>query len=149
MRKYAILCVLAAFLALGAGGRWEGAGHPPPLWPIHIESAHYPVLAASGSIEGIVVIECEVDSSGAVTQARALPGAPDDLAVASQANARRWRFFVPDRSDGAFTVHLQYDYRLTPTATPYDPVTSYSVDLPYHIAISRQRPPMHVLTIFK
>lgn len=149
MPKYAILCLLTAFFAPAAGRPSDGGAQAPPLWPMHIESVHYPVVAASGSVEGVVVIQCEVDASGAVTQAKALAGAPDDLAVASEANARRWRFSVPARSDGTFTVHLEYDYRLTATGVPYDPATSYSVDLPYRIVISRQKPPVHVLRLFR
>jgi len=146
MWKLAIACLLTA-IPVGSGGRGpHDVGQAPPLWPIHVESTQYPLLAASASVEGTVVVRCDIDTSGAVTEAKAQGDGPRHLVAASETNARQWRFVVPDKGNGPFAVYLEYEYRLTATSRPYDPTSNYSVDLPHRILVSTQRPPMHIFS---
>lgn len=144
MWKLAVTCLLITIAVITGGRASNDIGQAPPLWPSHIESAEYPFLAAGASVEGTVVVRCEIDTSGFVTEAKVQGAPPHDLVAPSEANARQWRFIVPEKGNGPFAVYLEYEYRLTATSRPYDPTTIYSVDLPHRILVAKQKPPMHV-----
>jgi len=94
----------------------------------------YPPRAAKARIQGDVVIQCFLDSTGAVTRAEIVSG---HMLFTGQAreNASLWKFQKATPShDGADSVTLKYQYRLEPSPEG-DGHTSFSVDLPNLIQI--------------
>lgn len=67
-----------------------GSGIDPPV-KLHHVAPTYPDLARDARVEGVVVIECRIDTEGLVADARVLRGHPllDDAALDA---VRQWRY---------------------------------------------------------
>ncbi len=97
----------------------------------------YPQRAAKARIQGDVVIQCFIDSTGSVMRAEIISGPPLFTGQARE-NALRWKFQISTLAhDGGDSVTLKYQYRLD--AVPEgDGHTSFMVDLPNVIHITIQ-----------
>ena len=122
------VCILAAALSL----------HAEELVPKSIVAiTEYPQRAAKARIQGDVIIQCFVDSTGSVLRAEIIFGHPLFTGQARE-NALLWKFqrttLTHDESD---SVTLKYQYRVDHVPEG-DGHTSFMVYLPNVIHISIQ-----------
>ncbi|HUI78453.1 MAG TPA: energy transducer TonB [Bryobacteraceae bacterium] len=95
----------------------------------------YPPLAASGRIQGEVLITCFLAPDGSVTRAEVVSGHPM-LRDQARQNALRWRFEKPSGQAGNDQVNLIYIYSLEDEFHDNDwQHTRFFVDLPATIHI--------------
>jgi TonB family protein len=88
----------------------------------------YPPIAATASVQGVVVVRVRLDDQGKVVDALAVSGSPL-LISASVRNARRWRF-EPNSQKAAIIV---YNFRVEGMC-PDDGASSHMVLYPPNLA---------------
>jgi TonB family protein len=88
----------------------------------------YPPIAATASVQGVVVVRVRLDDQGKVVDALAVSGSPL-LISASVRNARRWRF-EPNSQKAAIIV---YNFRVEGMC-PNDGASSHMVLYPPNLA---------------
>jgi protein TonB len=75
---------------VGAGPVRPGGDIKPPVRTVYV-APPYPDLARAARIQGLVVVECTIDPSGRVVDARVITGPPLLQSAALDA-VRRWRY---------------------------------------------------------
>ena len=100
----------AIFLSLGFTHATSGQDAAVPDKDIHVlsfEGMRYSPIARAANVQGVVVIQVELDGSGKPVGVRALSGNPY-LVIRAVENAKQWRF-EPNTEKTAIIV---YDYRI-------------------------------------
>lgn len=118
---------LLAMLA-GAWGAEPGAGappaaeEPPPLVKepqlLEFVQAPYPAEAQAAGLQGTVLLELEIDETGAVVAAKLLQGAGHGFDEAALEAARQFRFAPAEDATGPVPVIIEFGYGFTLSAPP-------------------------------
>jgi TonB family protein len=128
--KYILRIAVAVCMITNALGLYAEDWVPKRIVAI----TEYPPRAAKARIQGDVVIQCFLDSTGAVMRAEVVSGHTLFTGQARE-NASLWKFQrATSTQDGSDSVTLKYQYRLEPIPDG-DGHTSFSVDLPNIIHI--------------
>jgi protein TonB len=99
MRLASLTVPLAALIVLGIAGRKREPSDAPRYEPpkvVHSVQANYPVNSVAAG--GAVVLEAELDETGALREMRVLRDVPS-LTQPAKAALRQWKF-EPARLDG-------------------------------------------------
>jgi TonB family protein len=126
---------VVAVPVIGAG---FGCGEPGKETPVVVSAVVpvFPDIAAQAQVSGSLVVEVQLDDSGAVTEARMVDGAAIFRAAGEQA-ARQWRFRAGE--GGARTATLTFVFAIMPKETPDEDLAAVFT-LPYQVEV-RRRPP--------
>jgi TonB family protein len=99
----------------------------------------FPPAAVASNTSGKVVIEVQVDATGAVSMAKIVDG--DALFRAGkiyETTARRWRFAVAKDGASLRTARITFVFKIMPKDTPPDDLTSVFIP-PYQVEV-RHKP---------
>ena len=92
------LFLLAAISSMSQTGSQDSLVLDEGVTVLHFERMDYPLYAKVRHIEGVVVLQASVDSTGQVRKAAALSG-PKALAKESMENLKKWRFAKPRQTN--------------------------------------------------
>jgi len=116
----------------GAHWSWSALKQPQVL---ATSAPAYPALARAAKIRGSVIVDVEVDASGAVTSARPVQGHPMLRDVSIDA-AKHFRF-MPDVNERLRTARIAFTFRQLDVDERTTSVLSPLILSPYQIEIRR------------
>lgn len=105
--------------------------------PVRLESLSYPLLALQSRTQGAVSVECQLSSTGEVTDTRIISG-PKLFHAPVVANVQKWRFARLETTDSTFIV-LRYEFKLE-GVTEGVPKGSFVYEHPYRVTVTSEAP---------
>jgi protein TonB len=109
--KYSLrnLCCIAGLLA---GGILRAAEIEPPV-PVRTVAPEYPAEMRANGTSGIVVLNCEIDEKGAVTDTKVAKTTNAAFNEAAMAAVGKWRFRPAQKDGKPVATHISLPIKFT------------------------------------
>jgi TonB family protein len=117
-----------------------GSKVPLLAWtPDQIPGLRYPRAAQLARLEGVTVVECEIDQNGAVSKATVKSGHPA-LGKAAATAAKGWHFRRSKDATDELTLRLTFEFRLVGSCKTQCCNESFLLQYPDHVVVTAELP---------